>query len=338
MSSVSSAYALVPRRQFIASMLFTNAIFQYTTYIDSSLATRGRLVVHPLATVNTCKAGTILRENGKKLHSGTHPDLKDPFSNLPYTQLIGVYDIISGINGFINPDAPFFAVLNTDKSYQDDTRVEQVDASIITYSSNWNYTNTTGQILGPPIITAGDILTSGTVDSSQLHASDLIHTPSNIICGPDELYLTFAGAGRTAEDYRTATKISYGAGTMLASSNITSLANIYASNGVVLGSNLVALSNATVNTGNLTITAGRLILNSNITGIIDFANGSNEGTYRKIGVSTTACKATSHVFLTFSGFSGPTGFLSSENIADGFFRIVSTNSNDRATVRWMLVN
>jgi hypothetical protein len=321
-------------------MLFNKAIFQYTTYIDASLATRGSLVVHPTATVSNCKAGTILRENGKKLNGLTHPDLKDPASGLTYTHLVGVYDIISGINGFINPDAPFFAVLNTDKTYQDDTRVEQVDASVITSSSNWNYSNTAMQILGPPIMTAGDIYTSGSIDTYQLRADDLIYTPSNIISGPPELYLNFAGAGRTPEDYRTATKISYGAGTMLAKSNITSLANIYASNGVVHGSNVVAQSNMTVNTGNLTITAGRLILNANNSGVANMGPPPAvvDGNFKKLTVTSTACRTTSQVFLTYAGMSGGIGFLSSEEIANGSFRIVSSSNTDTGSVRWMVIN
>jgi len=332
MSSVSSSYALVPRRQFIASMLFNTNIFQYSTRIDSSLATRGNLVIHPSATINNCSAGAILRENGKKLHSGTHPDLKDPTTNLQYTQLIGVYDVASGINGFINPDAPYFAVLNTDKSYQDDTAVNQVDASQNTPDNNWGTTYSANgqQILGPPVNTRGDISSEGFITGGQLHAVNLFHTPGYIVSGPESLILN-------PVDPITGVPVTYGDGTMLAQSNITSLANIYASNGVVLGSNLVALSNATLNTGNLTLTAGRLILNVNNSGTADLTTGNSVGGFRRRLVTASGCRATSQVFLTYSGINTP-GFLSSENIANGSFEIVSSSSNDAGTVRWMVIN
>ncbi len=369
MSSVSSSYASAPKRQYIASMTFNTNIFQYSTYLDSFLITRGRLVIHPSATLSNCAPRAILRENGKKLHGLTHPDLNDPTTGLPYTQLVGVYDVVSGINGFINPNAPYFAVLSTDKSYQDDTAAYQVDASKNTPNSNWanTYSSQGQQILGPPVNTRGDISSEGYITGGQVHAENLFHTSGYIVSGPESLILNPVNP-------ITGFAVTYGAGTMLANSNITTLANLYASNGTVLGSNLVALSNIyasngmvvgsnlvalsniyasngtvfgsnlvalsnmTLNTGDLTVTQGRLILNSNNSGIADLTNGSNEGTYRKITVTTAASRPTSQVFLTFAGFSGTTGFLSSEDITTGSFRIVSTDSNDRGVVRWMVIN
>lgn len=332
MSSVSSSYAPVPRRQFIASMLFNTNIFQYSTYIDSSLATRGRLVIHPSATLVNCAPKAILRENGKKLHGLTHPDLNDPTTGLAYTQLVGVYDVVSGINGFINPDAPYFAVLTTDKSYQDDTAAYQVDASKNTPNSNWanTYSSQGQQILGPPVNTRGDISSEGYITGGQVHAENLFHTPGYIVSGPESLILN-------PVNEITGFAVTYGAGTMLANSNITSLANIYASNGVVLGSNVVALSNVTLNTGDLTVTSGRLILNANNSGVAGMTGGSIVGSFKKVTVVAPACRTTSQVFLTYSGQNN-SGILSSEAIADGSFQIVSTNTSDLGNVRWMVIN
>jgi hypothetical protein len=330
MSSVSSSFKDVPRRQYITSQYFDTNIFQYSTYIDSSLATRGRLIKHPSATPNNCVAGNILRENGKKLHSGTHPDLKDPVTNLQYTYLVGVYDVVTGISGFINPNAPYFAVLNTDKSYQDDIAAYQVDASqhtIEASTSNFNYNNTGNPILGPPVNTAGDITTLGYVGGAQLHGADLIHTGGYIVAGPDSLITNPS----------TGVPILYSNYTILAQSNITTLANINASNGTVTGSNLVALSNLTVNTGNITLTAGRLILNANNTGIANMASGSIDGSFRKLTVASTACRTTSRVFLTYAGQNN-VGVLSAEAIASNSFQIVSSSTTDAGTVQWLVVN
>jgi len=358
MTSISSSFASPSRRQYVASGLFDTNIFQYSTYTDSQLNTRGRLVIHPSAVAGVnCLPGTILRENGKKLHTGTHPDLVDPTTNLPYTYLVGVYDVISGINGFINPNAPYFAVLNTDKSYQDDLTKEQVDASrntLTAASGVYPYNNTSNQILGPPVNTAGDVLSGGYLEGKQVHAADLVHTPGFIVSGPDALISTPV----------TGVPIVYGAGTILANSNITSLANIYASNGVVhgsnvtamsnvtagrnidasngtiTGSNIIARSNLTVNTGDITLSSGRLFLNTTNSGVAQLSTGSNPGgatSFRKLTVSAAACRTTSQVFLTYAGQNN-VGFLSSEVIADGSFQIVSSSSNDGGSVRWMVIN
>lgn len=330
MSSVSSSFKDVPRRQYITSDLFNTNIFQYSTYIDSSLATRGRLINHPNATELNCVPGIILRENGKKLHSGTHPDLKDPVTNLQYTYLVGVYDVFTGISGFINPNAPYFAVLNTDKSYQDDIASYQIDASqntITPTTSNFDYDNTGNPIGGPPINTAGNVISGGYLEGRQVHATDLIHTGGYIVAGPDSLIIN-PGTG---------VPILYSNYTILAQSNITSLANINASNGTVTASNLVALSNLTVNTGNITLTAGRLILNANNSGLANMTSGSDIGGFRKLTVASTACRTTSRVFLTYAGQNNA-GILSAEVIANNSFQIVSSSSNDGGTVQWLVIN
>ena len=343
MSSVSSSFASVSRRQYVASGLFDTNIFQYSTYVDSKLATRGRLVVHPGAIVGVnCVAGSILRENGKKLHTGTHPDLVDPTTNLPYTYLVGVYDIKSGINGFINPNAPYFAVLNTDKSYQDDLTTEQVDASrntLTASSGTYPYNNTSNQILGPPVNTAGDVLSGGYVECKQAHAIDLFHTPGFIACGPDSLITDINGV-----------PIVRGAGTILANSNITSLANIYASNGVVHGSNVTAMSNVTAGrnidasngtiTGsniialsNLTVNTGKLTLNNACSGVVTPSTGTNSsGNYYKT-VTTSQCTTSSLIFATPRNLTT----VSIENQINGSFQIVTPNTFG-STVAWFLIN
>jgi len=286
--------------------------------------------VNPNATAAVCTAGAILRENGKKLHTGTHPDLIDPTTGLAYTYLVGVYDVVSGISGFINPNAPYFSVMTTDKSYQDDLAAYQVDAASNAIYGGSNYLNTNSQILGPSVNTAGSILTIGRSTCAESHASVLVHTPGYIIAGPSNLVVNPLTA---------TSNVQYGAGTMYAQSNITSLtANIYASNGTVLGSNLVALSNITANTGDLTVTAGRLILNGGSVGVFAMSTVANVGSGRKTAtVTATNCRTTSQVFLTYGTLVNE-GLLAAVTINNGSFTITSTSSNDQSAIRWMLVN
>lgn len=348
MSSVSSSFKNVPRLQYITSQKFNKNIFQYSTYIDSSLATRGRLINHPNATELNCVAGIILRENGKKLHGQTHPDLKDPVTNLQYTYLVGVYDVFTGINGFINPNAPYFAVLNTDKSYQDDIAAYQVDASrqddTSVINPPFNYNNTGNLISGPPVNTAGHITTLGYITGSQLHGVDLIHTGGYIVAGPTSLII----------DPVTGATISYSNYTILAQSNITSLANIYASNGVVHGSNLTALSNITagrnIDASNGTITARKFLTNpvgsgvgsagTPLTGSAGRANLGGSG-YATV-VYTTQVTSSSMVFVTVNNASGPGGSTGARKVsvvpADGSFTVYTDVDNDNSTFYWLVIN
>jgi hypothetical protein len=164
MSSVSSSFATVPRRQYVASGVFTNNFFSYKTSLDRSLNTRGTLAVLSGATDLKCAAGHILRETGKKLQKGTHPDLLDPTTQTQYHTLVGVYDIISGLNGFIDPNSPLFAPFNTDKSYQHNLGAEALDSSGL-------------QEEGPPVYTTGNITTTtGVITSTKVNVSPVSST------------------------------------------------------------------------------------------------------------------------------------------------------------------
>lgn len=129
MSSVSSSHAPNSRRQYFVSRPFNENFFSYSTFVDT-FTTRGRLTTVPGATALNCKAGAILRETGKKLFSLTHPDLNDPTTGNPYSFLVGVYDITTGFNGFIDPNFGLFGVFTTDKSYQQDLTANPTDATV----------------------------------------------------------------------------------------------------------------------------------------------------------------------------------------------------------------
>ena len=291
MSSVGASFQQVQRRQYISSAPFFNNFFSYSTYVDATLTVRGSLVVHPSANSSTCGIGHILRENGKKLHFGTHPDLNDPNnSSVSYTYLIGVYDAQTFLSGYIEPNCPLFAPFNTDKSYQNELVNEAVDAS----------TGLTDE--GPPVYTRGDITT----------------TNGNIL----------ASTGNVTADVN-----------VVAGSNVTAVeGNVSATLGdVTAGRNMVAASNITATAGDVTITAGRLILNAGNSGVAQLSTGSNVGGFKKLTVSSSNCRTTSQVFLTYAGQNN-SGVLSSEALANGSFQIVSSTSNDAGSVRWMVIN
>jgi hypothetical protein len=172
MSSVLTQTANTPRRQYIATGVFNNNIFNYSTSVNASLVTVGSLVVNPNATVLNCKAGHILRENGKRLIKDVNPNITDPTNGASYTYLVGVFDANSFLNGFIDPNSPLFAIYNSDKPIDQDSLTEGVDGS-------------TGlQDLGQPVFTRGNITTtSGQISCNTLTTLTTLtlSTPSGVI-------------------------------------------------------------------------------------------------------------------------------------------------------------
>jgi hypothetical protein len=159
----------IPHREYIASAAFNNSIFNYTTSQNSNFQTVGSLTINPAATSGNCAAGTILRENGKKLYAGVHPNLSDPTTNRTYTYLVGVYCTLSPyIKGFIDPNSPLFAIFNTDKTSHLNIGSEAVDGATglqdngaPVYTSG-NITSTAGNI----VATAGSVTAGGQIRSS----------------------------------------------------------------------------------------------------------------------------------------------------------------------------
>jgi hypothetical protein len=82
--------------------------------------------------------------------------------------MVKVYDANSGLSGFIDPNAPQFAVFNSDKP------IEIVDGGD---------NNTTTPHKGSPVFTTGDIITSGGDITAQ--TGDITATAGDIIAGDD---------------------------------------------------------------------------------------------------------------------------------------------------------
>ncbi len=127
-----------PRRAYVTTGAFADAIFSYTTSTSVSngqvnttgvLAALGASVV--TSTYNV--AGTVLRENGRKIIPGVNP-----ITTGTVQYYVGVYHPEFG-SGFIDPNNALFAVYNSDKPYI------------------YNGTDLLENDLGPPVITAGSI-------------------------------------------------------------------------------------------------------------------------------------------------------------------------------------
>jgi hypothetical protein len=130
------------------------------------------------ATALTCPANRILRENGKRLYpEGANPGVS--------TLMVGVYDSITGLKGFIDPNAPPFAVYNTDKSYQTPNGI-----------------NPNGSLIdqGPPIFTRGPTRLYGGVDvSGGLTVATGALTAPELVLSPVVTLTQNAGNARVAD-------------------------------------------------------------------------------------------------------------------------------------------
>ncbi len=108
-----------PNKAFISTKAFNGEFFSYSTsYNSSTFTTVGSLVLNPSATALLCPSGRVLHANGKFLKTGVHPDLS--YSGTSYTFLVGVYDPVTFLNGYINAASSTFAPYDANMPYFDD--------------------------------------------------------------------------------------------------------------------------------------------------------------------------------------------------------------------------
>jgi len=130
---------------YISTDVFNSNFFSYTVAMGPApgFVMTGTLTTVAGATTVNCPAGRVLRENGKKLYPGTHTGVN--------TYMIGIFDTVSGLKGFINPNDPMFSSYNTDRP------LYQLDS---VYTGD-NITKN----LGPSVLTLGNITSAGDVTS-----------------------------------------------------------------------------------------------------------------------------------------------------------------------------
>lgn len=94
---------------------------------------------------------------------------------------------------------------------------------------------------------------------------------------------------------------------------------------------------STLTTSTMTVNTGKLNLPSGIVGVATMNGGITAGSFKKLTVLASGCTASSRVFLTYLDQNG-SGILSAEEITNGQFKIVSSNTSDVSTVQWLIIN
>jgi hypothetical protein len=102
-TSVNTSYQATPRRAYISAIPFNNYFF---TYIPGNVPA---LIPVPGTNASSCPVGRILHETGRKIYPGVNPGVTTP--------MVAVYDNITLLSGFIDPNSSAFAVYSTDASY-----------------------------------------------------------------------------------------------------------------------------------------------------------------------------------------------------------------------------
>lgn len=99
----------LPMKSYLSTAPFNTYFFTYRTSSPApTYNTVGLLSANVVgATSTTCPAGRVLRENGRRLYPSAHPGVT--------TLMVGVFDNQSMLSGFIDPNAPVFAVYSTDR-------------------------------------------------------------------------------------------------------------------------------------------------------------------------------------------------------------------------------
>jgi hypothetical protein len=133
----------VSAKSYISTDSYNDNFFTYsvTTGPSPQFKKTGALTSVSGATSLNCPAGRILRENGKKLFPDAYPGVQ--------TYMVGVFDILNNLSGFINPNDPVFAPFNGDRpNYLKDS------------------VNSQAKNLGAPVLTQGAVMCSGEIVSS----------------------------------------------------------------------------------------------------------------------------------------------------------------------------
>lgn len=150
------------KRSYISTSAFNGIIYSYTTTLNTTnfkqegrLAALTALPSGTTITAANCPAGRILRETGRKLYPGANPGLVlgDSYQGTAVTNnnlnkmWVLVFDSVTGLRGYIDPNAPQFAVYNNDRN-----------PAFVDVAETAGGAPTR---LGQPVFTSGNITTTG---------------------------------------------------------------------------------------------------------------------------------------------------------------------------------
>jgi hypothetical protein len=233
----------VPRRQYLSVSSFELDFFTHTVSLNASYQTVGTLTAVTGATAANCPKSRVLRENGRKLYPDANPGIT--------VYMVGVYDAITELSGFIDPNSPVFTILNTDKP---NYLANSTDPGVGGLVDKANPVYTNSSVDAGTFITAGTTVTAGTNITAT--AGSITATAGSINAGT---FVTAQTGLRTVSGQIMSAAVP----TITASANGNYYLNVGASqvskvvvSGATTALSLHATTNGTVGGSNLTTLAG----------------------------------------------------------------------------------
>ena len=167
-------YNKQPQKTFVTTVVFNTKLFTYSTSMNSSFQTVGSLVANTAATAANCPQNRVLHANGKTLIPGVNPSVTKPF--------IGVFDPVSGLNGFIDATDPAFATYDTNFPFQYDTGLQPAFSTLGGQGANVRQGTDAGTL----------VQTSGLVGSLSVNLGD--NTSGEIKLAANSSTITVTGS------------------------------------------------------------------------------------------------------------------------------------------------
>jgi hypothetical protein len=196
------SYQTQSQKTFVSCGPFNTKLLQYTTSVNpTTFATVGTLTVNPSATAANCPSNRVLHATGKVLVPGANPGVN--------VALFGVYDAISGLNGFIDPTDPIFGNYSANMPNQYDLGISSVIATLGGQGANLRVATDSGRLQPTTInggVNAGDasigevlLFTTGgntstvTISTSQVTPTSRIFLTQTASIGTAFQYSTLMG-------------------------------------------------------------------------------------------------------------------------------------------------
>ena len=150
MSSVGNAFQSEAKRSYLSTRAFNNDFYSYNQTVNpTTFQVTFALGAVVGATSGNCPDRRFLHETGRKLIPRANGGVN--------TMMVGVYDPVSGLSGFIDPNSEAFTTMNTDKSANVETIVAGVN-SVSVFGLNPNGSTSD---LADPVYTRGDVIALG---------------------------------------------------------------------------------------------------------------------------------------------------------------------------------
>jgi hypothetical protein len=197
MSSVGNAFQSEAKRSYLTARVFNNDFYSYNQTVNgTTFQVSFALGSVPGATSGTCPVGRFLHETGRKLIPGANGGIN--------SLMVGVYDPVSGLSGFIDPNCESFTIMNTDRSANLDVfsgGVLQVDDFAINPNGDTSD-------LANPVYTRGDVTALGqaTITGNIRSLTGDITAVTGNVVAKEQVYsstvttLTVDGSGVTSMD------------------------------------------------------------------------------------------------------------------------------------------